>query len=71
MLARQRLLDQKATIWQALAYEATNKRKKNPKDDLSFDSDSYQIMVDNGASYSKYKTTLMTSLNHQPKLDQR
>ena len=52
MLARQRLLNQKATIWQTLAYKATNKRRKDPKDDLSFDSDSYQIMVDNGASYS-------------------
>jgi hypothetical protein len=52
MIARQRLLNQKETIWQTLAYEATNKQRKDPKDDLSFDSDSYQIMVDNGASYS-------------------
>jgi hypothetical protein len=27
-------------------------QKTDPKDDLIFDSDSYQIMVDNGASYS-------------------
>jgi hypothetical protein len=51
--ARQRLLSQRPLTWdQHLAYKAKSKRKKNPRDDLTFDSDSYQIMVDNGASYS-------------------
>jgi hypothetical protein len=51
--ARKRLLSQRSLTWdQHLAYKAKSKRKKDPKDDLTFDSDSYQIMVDNGASYS-------------------
>ena len=37
---------------QHLAYKAKSKRRRDPRDDLLFDSDSYQIMVDNGASYS-------------------
>jgi hypothetical protein len=39
MLARQRLLNQRAMTWQALACKATNKQRKDPKDALSFDSD--------------------------------
>ncbi len=51
--AKQRLLSQRSLTWdQHLAYKAKSKRKKDPRDDLNFDSDSYQIMVDNGASYS-------------------
>ncbi len=32
--------------------KAKSKRRRDPRDDLPFDPDSYQIMVDNGASYS-------------------
>ena len=50
MRARQRLLSQRLVTWdQHLAYKAKSKRRRDPRDDLTFDSDSYQIMVDNGA----------------------
>jgi hypothetical protein len=53
MRARQRLLSQRSITWdQHLAYKAKSKCRKDPRDDLTFDSDSYQIMVDSGASYS-------------------
>jgi hypothetical protein len=53
MRARQRLLSQRLVTWdQHLAYKAKSKRRRDPRDDLTFDFDSYQIMVDNGASYS-------------------
>ena len=53
MRARQRLLSQRLVTWdQHLAYKAKSKHKRDPRDDLTFDSDSYQIMVDNEASYS-------------------
>jgi hypothetical protein len=53
MKARERLLNQRAITWHPhLTYKAKSKHRKDPKDDLTFDSDSYQIMVDNGASYS-------------------
>jgi hypothetical protein len=53
MKARQRLLSQRSITWHPhLTYKAKSKCRKDPKDDLTFDSDSYQIMVDNGASYS-------------------
>jgi hypothetical protein len=53
MRARQRLLSQRSIAWDHhLAYKAKSKRRRDPRDDLPFDSDSYQIMVDNGASYS-------------------
>jgi len=46
-------LGQRSIIWdQHLAYKAKSKHRRDPRDDLTFDSDSYQIMVDNGASYS-------------------
>ena len=50
---RENLLGQRSMTWdQHLAYKVKSKRRRDPRDDLSFDSDSYQIMVDNGASYS-------------------
>jgi hypothetical protein len=53
MRARQRLLSQRPITWDPhLAYKAKSKHRRDPKDDLTFNSDSYQIMVDNGASYS-------------------
>ena len=53
MRARQRLLSKTPHKWPScLACEATPKHRKDPKNDLTFDSDSYLIMVDNGASYS-------------------
>jgi hypothetical protein len=52
MRARERLLGQRSITWdQHLAYKAKSKRRRDPRDDLTFDSDSYQIVVDNGASY--------------------
>jgi len=49
--AREKLLRKHARLTN-LAYEATLTQNKHCKENVAFDSDSYQIMVDNGASYS-------------------
>jgi hypothetical protein len=47
MRARQRLLSQRSITWDKhLTYKAKSKRRRDPRDDLTFDSDSYQIMVE-------------------------
>jgi len=49
--AREKLLRKHARHTN-LAYAATSTQNKHCKENIAFDSDSYQSMVDNGASYS-------------------